>query len=121
VIGLVVHAGANLGIVDAADGNRRAILAADGPFKEMELLGAAVEYALEFEAVADGPVDRNAPIPRTRSSSSSNSSGFFIGRSHLFMKVKIGTPRWRHTSKSLRVCGSMPLRNRSPSPPSPRR
>ena len=25
------------------------------------------------------------------------------------MNVKIGTPRWRQTSKSLRVCGSMPL------------
>ena len=32
-----------------------------------------------------------------------------MGRSHLFMKVKMGTPRCRHTSKSLRVCGSMPL------------
>ena len=29
--------------------------------------------------------------------------------SHLFMKVKMGTPRRRQTSKSLRVCGSTPL------------
>ncbi len=25
------------------------------------------------------------------------------------MNVKIGTPRWRQTSKSFRVCGSIPL------------
>ena len=32
-----------------------------------------------------------------------------MGRSHLFMNVKIGTPRCRQTSKSLRVCASMPF------------
>jgi hypothetical protein len=47
--------------------------------------------------------------PRTVSSSSSSSSALRVGRSHLFMKVKIGTPRRRQTSKSLRVCASMPL------------
>ena len=56
-----------------------------------------------------GQFTGNAPMPSTRSSSSSKASGSFIGRSHLLMKVKIGTPRWRQTSKSLRVCGSMPL------------
>ena len=39
----------------------------------------------------------------------SNATGSSVGRSHLFMKVKIGTPRWRQTSKSLRVCASMPF------------
>ena len=31
------------------------------------------------------------------------------GRSILLMKVKIGMPRMRQTSKSLLVCGSTPL------------
>ena len=46
---------------------------------------------------ARSPVHRAAPADRAS------------GRSHLFMNVKIGTPRWRQTSNSLRVCGSMPL------------
>ncbi|MBU3684334.1 MAG: choice-of-anchor D domain-containing protein [Phycisphaerales bacterium] len=56
-----------------------------------------------------GQFTGNAPIPRTLSSSSRSAIGSFVGRSHLFMKVKIGTPRLRQTSKSFRVCGSMPL------------
>ena len=36
-------------------------------------------------------------------------ANIIVGRSHLFMKVKIGIPRIRHTSKSLRVCASTPL------------
>ena len=38
-----------------------------------------------------------------------SASGSRVGRSSLFMKVKMGTPRRRHTSKSLRVWLSMPL------------
>lgn len=39
---------------------------------------------------------------------SHSSSGGSDGRSILFAKVKIGKPLIRHTSKSLRVCGSRP-------------
>ena len=45
----------------------------------------------------------------TLSTSSSNSIAPLLGRSHLLMKVKMGTPRWRHTSNSFFVCASMPL------------
>ena len=48
-------------------------------------------------------------MPSTASSSSRSAIGFRVGRSHLFMKVKIGIPRRRQTSKSLRVCASTPL------------
>ena len=48
-------------------------------------------------------------MPSTLSSSSTSSSEGRAGRSILFMKVKIGTPRRRQTSKSLRVWLSMPL------------
>ena len=48
-------------------------------------------------------------MPRTLSSSSSRSMGSRAGRSSLFMKVKIGTPRRLQTSKSLRVWAWMPL------------
>jgi hypothetical protein len=48
-------------------------------------------------------------IPRTSSSSSRRAIGFLVGRSHLFMKVKIGMPRRRQTSKSLRVWVSTPF------------
>jgi hypothetical protein len=49
-----------------------------------------------------GQLIGNAWMPSTFSSSSSRSSVGRAGRSILFMKVKIGTPRRRQTSKSLR-------------------
>ena len=47
---------------------------------------------------------------RVCSISSSRSKGSRPSRSSLLMKVMIGTSRSRHTSNSLRVCASMPLR-----------
>ncbi len=62
----------------------------------------------------EGPLPRGqmtgeAWMPRTASSSSMSANGLRVGRSHLFMNVKIGIPRRRHTSKSLRVWASTPL------------
>ena len=48
-------------------------------------------------------------MPNTDSNSSINSIGLRVGRSHLFIKVKIGTPRLRQTSNSFRVCVSIPF------------
>jgi hypothetical protein len=48
-------------------------------------------------------------MPSTASSSSMRAIGFIVGRSHLFMNVKMGMPLRRQTSKSLRVWASTPL------------
>jgi hypothetical protein len=50
-----------------------------------------------------------ALIPSTSSSWSMSARGSSPARSSLFMKVKMGTPRRRQISKSLRVWLSMPL------------
>jgi len=67
-------------------------LSTDGAFKQMDLMFVAVENALEIGAVADGQLTGNVLRLRTRSNSSSK-QGFEVGRSHLFIKVKIGTRR----------------------------
>ena len=56
-----------------------------------------------------GQVIGQERMPKIFSNSSSKSSGSREGRSILLMKVKIGIPRIRQTSKSLRVCGSTPF------------
>ena len=56
-----------------------------------------------------GQTTGDAWIPSTASSSSRSAIGLRVGRSNLFMNVKIGMPRRRQTSKSLRVWASTPL------------
>ena len=58
---------------------------------------------------ARGQLMAQTCICRVLSISSSSSSGCRAGRSSLFMKVKMGMPRIRQISKSLRVWVSMPL------------
>ena len=54
----VVELSAHRRIVHAADGNRRAIFAADRALEQMHLARLAVEHAAKIKAVADGPVHR---------------------------------------------------------------
>jgi hypothetical protein len=88
----------------------RLVGAAGDALEQVDLRGAPVEDAAERRAVAQRPDDGRQVAGRGRfSSSSSRAIGLRVGRSHLFMNVKMGTPRRRQTSKSLRVCVSMPL------------
>ena len=53
----VIEAAANEFIVQAADLDGGAVLAADGALEQVHLAGLTVEDALEISAAADGPVD----------------------------------------------------------------
>ena len=55
---LLVEPAANFRVVNAADGNRRAIFAADGAVEQMKLFHLPVINALKINAVADRPVHR---------------------------------------------------------------
>ncbi len=75
-----------------------------------ELVGAPVDHAAEVAGDADRPGDgdrgRGRSAARSRRAARAASRP---GRSHLLMKVSRGRPRWRQTSNSLSVWGSMPL------------
>jgi hypothetical protein len=73
-----------------------------------ELVG---EEVIGAEKVAPMPIGHAAGVTSSASDcsiSSSRSKGSRPSRSSLLTKVMIGTSRGRQTSKSLRVCSSMP-------------
>ena len=93
VEGGVVQTATDEFIVKTADLEGCAMFTADRALEQVKLPGMAVIDSLEIEAVADGPVYGEGADAEDALQFIEQLQGFFMGRSHLFMKVKMGTPR----------------------------
>jgi hypothetical protein len=108
--GVVVELAAHGVVIEGGDVDRGLELAARDALEEVDFLGTAIEDALEGRTVAEGPDDRRGlEAEDVLKFVEEVDRALRVGRSHLFMNVKMGTPRRRQTSKSLRVCVSTPL------------
>jgi hypothetical protein len=82
----------------------------DSALEQQQRIG---EEVIGAEKVAPMPIGQEGEVTSSAAAcsiSSSRSNGSRPSRSSLLTKVMIGTSRSRQTSKSLRVCSSMPPR-----------
>ena len=95
-------------VVEAAAADRLGDPVVDAAFEQQERIG---EKIIGAEKIAPLPIGQEAAVTSSAndcSISSNRSNGSRPSRSSLWTKVMIGTSRNRQTSKSLRVCSSMP-------------
>src|SRR5207248_1312602 len=96
-------------VVEAAAADRLGDPVVDAALEQEEGIGGEIVGTEKVAPHADRPGGRGHARASDCSISSSRSKGSRPSRSSLLTKVIIGTSRNRHTSKSLRVCSSMPL------------